>query len=43
VPCACIGSVMEEAVLEIDGASGPLVAAELATLKAAWQAPLDWS
>ncbi|HEV3138285.1 MAG TPA: AIR synthase-related protein, partial [Pirellulales bacterium] len=42
VPCACIGEVVEEPVLEIGGASGPLVAAELTTLKTAWQAPLDW-
>jgi phosphoribosylformylglycinamidine synthase subunit PurSL len=42
VPCVCIGQVIDEAILEINGASGSLVAAELATLKAAWQAPLDW-
>jgi phosphoribosylformylglycinamidine synthase len=42
VPHACIGKVIDTAVLEITYYGTPLVSSDLAVLKAAWQAPLDW-
>jgi phosphoribosylformylglycinamidine synthase subunit PurSL len=43
VPHADVGEVTAGGKLEILGAAGqPCVAADIAALKAAWQAPLDW-
>jgi phosphoribosylformylglycinamidine synthase len=42
VPHARLGEVIENANLEIMAGGRPLLTADLAGLKAAWQAPLDW-
>jgi phosphoribosylformylglycinamidine synthase len=43
IPHAAIGKVIDEKILGVSSAGTSLVAADLAALKAAWQAPLDWS
>jgi hypothetical protein len=40
--CACIGNVTQAGKLEIVADGRLLVSADIASLKAAWQAPLDW-
>jgi phosphoribosylformylglycinamidine synthase subunit PurSL len=43
VPCGCLGRVTENADLEITLHGHPLVLVDVERLKAAWQAPLNWS
>ncbi len=43
VPCACLGRVTENADLEITLRGHPLMLVDVERLKAAWQAPLNWS
>jgi phosphoribosylformylglycinamidine synthase len=42
VPHARVGTVIEASQLEFVANGRPILAADLARLKAAWQAPLDW-
>jgi hypothetical protein len=41
--CACIGAVTTGNRLSIKAGERALVSADITALKAAWQAPLDWS
>jgi phosphoribosylformylglycinamidine synthase subunit PurSL len=43
LPCRCIGQVMAESQLRIEHQERVVVAASLASLKQAWQAPLKWN
>ena len=43
VPCARIGTVTPDGRVKITGGGRPLIDADIATLKDAWQSPLKWS
>ena len=43
LPCAAVGHVTELGVFRVLGRSGiPIIETGIATLKAAWQRPLNW-